>query len=658
MGTRGFFQKPICNSDSRYTDPILIASIIGLLAGMMNSGPLLAADLTTPEAQEQLDRSLTEQGVNYTVMHEGLDSQRIIMNSSSNLQALRKALYSLPVQQAFLRDSTTITLSGRVPKNKTVEVVLESNLATGYSWELANSANNILTQEGSSVYESRGLLGGNTKQTMRIKAIKEGNTETNLVYKRPWQQNSSAVQAMAASAPNKITIQLDVIPDVIDLSNPDTTVANMPEEGHKQLYRPSTDSLLPMATLPAAFDWRTSGAVTPVRDQGNCGGCWAFATVGALEFAFKVKMGTDINASEQFLVSCNNDGYSCNGGWFAHNYHANTLGKLQTAAGAVVETDIPYIASNGSCKAVSSHPNRISSWSYIAGYTVPSVDQIKNAIYTYGSVATAVCVGPAFQAYRSGVFSTDESAACGSSKVNHAIVLIGWDDATQTWVLRNSWGSSWAEQGYMRIKYGTSNVGYSANYVVLASDKANQTISAISFSPATVTVSGTTTASATASSGLAVSFSSKTPTVCTVGGSTVKGVTAGACTIAADQAGNTTYNAASQVSQTLTVSVQSYTLVVNKAGTGSGTVVSSPAGINCGATCSTKFNNGTSINLTATTASGSAFAGWNNKGCTGTPATCTVIATFNLVAKTKTTASTEGEAILSPSIVITPELVQ
>ncbi|HRF45646.1 MAG TPA: C1 family peptidase, partial [Candidatus Competibacteraceae bacterium] len=553
MAIRGFFQRYVRSGNTLRANPVFSKSALGMLVGAIISGPALAADLTTPEAQRQLDRALTQEGINYTVMHEGLDSQRIIMSGNSNLEALRKALYGLPAQQGFLRGSTTITISGRMPKDKTVAVILESNLATGYSWELAGSANSTLSQDGDSAYESRGLLGGTAKQTIRVRATQEGVTETRLIYRRPWEQDSPAVQTMAASAPNKITIQLDEIPDVIDLSDPNATEQAMPEDEHKKLFRPTAESMLPMAALPAAWDWRTSGAgLTPVRDQGNCGSCWAFATVGALESTLKVKMGSDVNASEQFLVSCNNNSYSCSGGWFAHDYHANTLGKLQTVAGAAPETDMPYTASNGSCKALSNHPNRISSWSYLAGYTVPSVDQIKNAIYTYGSVAAAVCVGSAFQGYRSGVFATDESAACGTNKVNHAIVLVGWDDATQSWVLRNSWGPSWAEQGYMRIKYGTSNVGFGANYVVLAQG-ASQSISAISFTPATLAVGGTTTASATATSKLTVAFSTKTASICTVSGNTVKGIAAGTCVVAADQAGDASYNAAPQVTQSITV---------------------------------------------------------------------------------------------------------
>jgi C1A family cysteine protease len=562
MAICGFFRRSVHTNNTRRIHLILIKPVLGLLLGAIISNPVFTADLTTPEAQAQLDRTLTQEGINYTVMHEGLDSQRIIMSGSSNLDSLRKSLYSLPTQQGFLRASTTITVSGHISKDKTVQMLLESNPSTGYSWELVESANNAVHQEGDSTYESRGLLGGTAKQMIEVKANKEGFAEVKLIYKRPWEQDSAMAQAMAASAPNKITIQLDKIPDVIDLSDPNAEEQTIPEDGHKKLYKEETESMLPTATLPAAWDWRTSGAgLTPVRDQGNCGSCWAFATVGVLESAFRVKMGIDINASEQFLVSCNNaktdyyypSNWGCNGGWYAHDYHSKTLGALQSVIGSVAEADMVYTASNGTCKTVSNHPHRISSWNYIAGKTVPSVEQIKSAIYNYGPVAASICASTAFNSYRSGVFSTNESAACGgTNKSNHAIVLVGWDDATQSWILRNSWGSAWGEQGYMRIKYGTSNVGYSANYVVLAQGT-NQTISAITFTPATLTLGGTTTASATATSKLAVSFSSKTATVCTVSGSTVKAVTAGVCTIAADQPGNTTYNAAPQVIQNLTV---------------------------------------------------------------------------------------------------------
>jgi len=82
---------------------------------------------------------------------------------------------------------------------------------------------------------------------------------------------------------------------------------------------------------------------------------------------------------------------------------------------------------------------------------------------TYGPISTAVCVGPSFQSYTGGVFETDEC-----TEVNHAVVLTGWDDTqgnNGVWILRNSWGTGWGEDGYMRIGYGISGVGSCANYI-------------------------------------------------------------------------------------------------------------------------------------------------------------------------------------------------
>jgi hypothetical protein len=102
-------------------------------------------------------------------------------------------------------------------------------------------------------------------------------------------------------------------------------------------------------------------------------------------------------------------------------------------------------------------------------YGIPSVDAIKNAIYTYGPITAGICAGSAMSAYRGGIFSTDE---CAQTGINHGIALVGWNDAENTWVLRNSWGTGWGEsamsggeKGYMRIVRGTSQVGYAASYI-------------------------------------------------------------------------------------------------------------------------------------------------------------------------------------------------
>ena len=216
---------------------------------------------------------------------------------------------------------------------------------------------------------------------------------------------------------------------------------------------------------PASWNWCDQGGCTPIKDQGACGSCWAFATVGPLESNVLIKDGFEVDLSEQYLVSCNTDGWNCSGGWWAHDYHDWLYSLPETEAGAVPESDFPYVASNASCGGPYSHPWKIADWGFIGNAgSIPSVDAIKQAIMDYGPVAVAMHVGTAFQAYSGGIFNIDEPG-----NVNHGVVLVGWDDnqgASGVWILRNSWGSHWGENGYMRIEYGTSQVGYAANYIV------------------------------------------------------------------------------------------------------------------------------------------------------------------------------------------------
>lgn len=212
--------------------------------------------------------------------------------------------------------------------------------------------------------------------------------------------------------------------------------------------------------LPAEYDWRDQGGCTAVRNQAGCGSCWAFATVGVLESAILIKDGITQDLSEQYLVSCNRSGWSCDGGWYAHDYHLDMAGQ-DGGIGAVLESAKPYTATDGTCAVPLNHVYVINSWAYVDGSVgVPSTDAIKQAILTYGPVSVCVYVDSAFQAYSGGIFN-----ACTSSPINHAVVLVGWNDVDQAWILRNSWGSYWGEQGYMRIRYDCSRVGYAASYI-------------------------------------------------------------------------------------------------------------------------------------------------------------------------------------------------
>ncbi len=267
----------------------------------------------------------------------------------------------------------------------------------------------------------------------------------------------------------------------------------------------ATQRYLSAGSLPSSFDWRQlEGGNTPVRNQGSCGSCWAFSTVAPLEILISYHCGNVVDLSEQYLVSCNDepgDKWGCGGGWFAHDYHEwkYSSAEGETDFGAVLETSFPYRASDVACNGPHSHPYKISDWRFIEsdwGGAVPPVAAIKAAIQTYGPVSAAICVGTNFHNYEGGIFNISESC---SDVVNHAITLVGWvDDGGEDggyWILKNSWGTSWGESGYMRIRYSKSLVGYAANYINFTTANCPVTVPpTLAVSPTSVSAGATVTA--------------------------------------------------------------------------------------------------------------------------------------------------------------------
>ena len=420
------------------------------------------------ERESRIDRVLGDQlleklraqrvtyGLRKQVSREGRLTYGLQVKGTEGWGQFRKALFAATnATQPLTEGPTQLELIGNVKAGEPLALILEANLASGYAWEIQTlEALKLKSGEAVSFQSPGNRLGGADRQIISVEGVTGGETAVRLLYRRPWIE--TRVPQM------EITLRAAEISLISDLSNPDPTLSQPLAPIDPKV--PLTDTLL--GGLPASFDWRDSGILTPVRDQGNCGSCWAFGTVGPFEANLKWKAGLTTDLSEEFLLSCNTDGYSCNGGWWAHDYHLNQTAISQTQPGAVLETDFPYVAASQSCNRLFSHPYRLVNWGYVGNdSSIPAAEAIKNALYSYGPVAVAVCAGPKMQGYRGGVFSLDERNYCGGG-VNHAVVLVGWNDAENTWIMRNSWGASWGENGYMRITPGTSNIGYSANYVI------------------------------------------------------------------------------------------------------------------------------------------------------------------------------------------------
>jgi len=219
----------------------------------------------------------------------------------------------------------------------------------------------------------------------------------------------------------------------------------------------------PITVLPEKFDWSDQGKVTSIKCQwGN--DCWAFASCAAMESALMISMGSSVppNLSEQQTIDCSGAGTFANGGWWGPVF------DYYLTNGITDESSFPYAHADTVCFATSGPHYYVRNWSYIAPDGGDStVDQIKTAIINHGPVVAGIYATSLFEHYTNGVFNEFTNF---TGDINHAIVIIGWDNTKNAWHLKNSWGQcdacwGWGQNHFGWVAYGANRIGYGAAWV-------------------------------------------------------------------------------------------------------------------------------------------------------------------------------------------------
>lgn len=228
--------------------------------------------------------------------------------------------------------------------------------------------------------------------------------------------------------------------------------------------KPFLDTDCDVDSLPTSVDWRTKGFVTPVKNQGQCGSCYAFSSTGSLEGQMFKKTGKLVSLSEKNIIDCSrkegNEG--CNGGTMD-----NSFLYIKNNKGIDTEGSYPYHAFAGKCRFKKEN---------VGGEDVAAVDLprtekcLQKAVATIGPISVGIYASPRFEGYRDGIF---RDTACLKTNPNHGVLVVGYGTTKRGvdyWLVKNSWGKSWGIDGYIKMarnNHDMCGIAYLASYPVV-----------------------------------------------------------------------------------------------------------------------------------------------------------------------------------------------
>ncbi|KAK4268179.1 hypothetical protein QN277_024867 [Acacia crassicarpa] len=231
-----------------------------------------------------------------------------------------------------------------------------------------------------------------------------------------------------------------------DLTNEEFTASRNRFKGHmcSSITRTPSFKYENVTDMPSSVDWRQQGAVTPIKNQGECGCCWAFSAVAATEGITKLSTGKLISLSEQELVDCDTGvDQGCEGGLMD-----DAFTFIIKNNGINSEAHYPYKGVDGTCN-VNEEGNHVASIKGYEDVPVNSEQALQKAVVNQPVSVAIDASGSDFQFYKSGIFT----GSCGT-ELDHGVTAVGYgvSDNTEYWLVKNSWGTEWGEEGYIRMQ--------------------------------------------------------------------------------------------------------------------------------------------------------------------------------------------------------------